>query len=174
MWDWGTKGWRTDNEIYKVPFLSMTSFKHFSLTRLRFECLVLLKTSPTLAFFFHFYLWRQQASGQVMGRDNVVVHLLRGWISKYQGIQPRRKFYTRSQDLCLTGLGDTSRLSSGLDPWISKDPTPKKTFKTVPFHSIPLLQGIFEAFFNLIAKHTKTFTKKAIKNGNTFIYPIKP
>ena len=51
---------------------------------------------------------------------------LRGWIPKYQGIQPRRKFYTRSQHLCLTGLGDVSRLSSGLDPQISRDPTPKK------------------------------------------------
>ena len=41
---------------------------------------------------------------------------LRGWIPESQGIQPRRKFYTRSQYLCLTGLGDVSRLSSGLDP----------------------------------------------------------
>ena len=28
--------------------------------------------------------------------------------------------------LCQTGLGDMSRLSSGLDPWMSRDPTPKK------------------------------------------------
>ena len=41
---------------------------------------------------------------------------LRGWIPESQGIQPRRKFYTRSQDLCGIGLGKVSRLSSGLDP----------------------------------------------------------
>ena len=35
-----------------------------------------------------------------------------GWIPKYQGIQPR---YTRSQRLCLTGLGKMARLSSGSD-----------------------------------------------------------
>ena len=43
-----------------------------------------------------------------------------------EGIQPRKKFYTRNQDLCLTGLGKASGLSSGLDPRISRDPTPKK------------------------------------------------
>ena len=48
------------------------------------------------------------------------------WNPKYQGIQPRRKFYMRSQHLGLTGLGKVSRLSSGLDPQISRDPTPKK------------------------------------------------
>ena len=44
----------------------------------------------------------------------------------YERIQPRRKFYMRSQHLCLTGLGKVSRLSSGLDPQKSRDPTPKK------------------------------------------------
>ena len=48
------------------------------------------------------------------------------YLERHCGIQPRRKFYTRSQDLCLTGLGDVSRLSLGLDLSISRDPTPKK------------------------------------------------
>ena len=35
-----------------------------------------------------------------------------------KGSNPEEKFYTRSQDLCLTSLGKVSRLSSGLDPQI--------------------------------------------------------
>ena len=50
----------------------------------------------------------------------------RSRIPESQGIQPWRKFYTRSQHLCLTGLGEVSRLSSGLDPLRFRDPTPKK------------------------------------------------
>ena len=94
----------------------------------------------------YFYLRRQLAAGQVMGPVVVVVLLLfktylnlliwschgRGKGGKVlgkamsEGIQPRRKFYMRSQHLCRIGLGDVSRLSSGLDPQMSRDPTPKK------------------------------------------------
>ena len=65
-------------------------------------------------------------SGPMYDRSWRGQDFLRGGIPKYQGIQPRRKFYMQSQHLCLTGLGNVSRLSSGLDPQISRDPTPKK------------------------------------------------
>ena len=65
-------------------------------------------------------------SGPMSDRSWRRQDFLRGWIPENQGIQPRRKFYTRSQHLCLTGLGKVSRISSGLDPRISRDPTPKK------------------------------------------------
>ena len=67
-------------------------------------------------------------SGPLSNRSWLGQDFLHGWIPECQGIQPWRKFYTRRGEVktYVKHVLTWSRLSPGLDPRISRDPTPKK------------------------------------------------
>ena len=109
------------------------------------------------------YVWKVLATCQ---------DFLWGWIPESQGIQPRRKFYTRSQHLCLTGLGKVSRLSSGRDPWISRDPTPKKVLYA---KSAPMSDGSWQGvktFFGVGSRNLKGSNPEEsfIREASTYVW----